>query len=69
MGNKGYYKNLPGLPKNFFLSWGSIMAGNATTGDFSVVQQKGNMQVKGNVTYYNLDVIISVGNCSEMPNS
>ena len=33
----------------------------ATTEDFSVVQQEGNRAVKRNITHYNLDVILSVG--------
>ena len=33
----------------------------ATTEDFSVVQKEGNREVRRNVTFYNLDAIISVG--------
>lgn len=33
----------------------------ATTEDFSVVQKEGNRNVTRNVTFYNLDAIISVG--------
>ena len=33
----------------------------ATTEDFSVVRKEGMRQVRRNVTYYNLDAIISVG--------
>ena len=34
---------------------------NSTTENFSVVQQEGKRQVKRNITFYNLDAIISVG--------
>ena len=34
---------------------------NATTEDFSVVQNEGNRSVTRNITFYNLDAIISVG--------
>ena len=34
---------------------------NSTTEEFSVVQKEGNREVKRNILYYNLDVVISVG--------
>lgn len=45
--------------KNIYAE-GELMA-EATTEDFSVVQQEGSRQVKRKVAFYNLDAIISVG--------
>lgn len=45
--------------KNIYLE-GELVR-EATTENFSVVQKEGNRNVKRNVTFYNLDAIISVG--------
>lgn len=34
---------------------------NSTVANFATVQTEGNRQIKRNIAYYNLDVIISVG--------